>query len=69
MKLENLLEAPIQDLPIEAKEQIAIDFEKVSNLAREAAKAVMSSDRRSYLLAVEELTYQIQKLKPQMMQK
>ena len=68
MKMEDLLEAPLQELPVEAKKQIAIDFEKVSNLAKIAANAVMSSDRKAYLNAVEELTYQIQKLKPQMMQ-
>ena len=69
MKMEDLLEAPLQELPVEAKKQIAIDFEKVSNLAKIAANAVMSSDRKAYLNAVEELTYQIQKLKPQMMQR
>ena len=69
MKVEDLLEAPLQELPPEAKQQIAMDFEKVSDLATAAAKAVMSSDRRGYLLAVEELTYQIQKLRPQMSQR
>lgn len=69
MKVEDLLEAPLQELPPEAKKQIALDFEKVSDLATTAARAVMSSDRRAYLLAVEELTYQIQKLKPQMAQR
>lgn len=68
MKVEDLLEAPIHDLPPEAKEQIATDFEKVSHLAKQAANALKSSDRRTYLIAVEELGYQMQKLRAQMAQ-
>ena len=68
MKTKELLEAPIQSLPPEAKQQIAADFKKISELAQIAANAVTSSDRRTYLAAVEELSYQVQKLKPQMLQ-
>lgn len=69
MKLETLLETPMRQLPAEAQQQIANEFQQVSRLAASAANAILSGKPKEYVKVLEEFDHRIRRLRSQIEQR
>jgi len=61
MKLNNLIESPIKELPVDAQKHIADDMEDISRLAMNVSNAIYSGRDREVESAMEEFQYLVKR--------